>query len=393
MDGDRRKTPPPPPRRIKRRVAGPVHDFFAATSPGLEALCRRELSRPPLSVPDAAAVAGGVAFSGKLVDLYRANLHLRTANRILMRIASFPATNFRQLERRLAEVEWPLYLPGRAAVQVRVSCRHCRLYHSEAVAERVHRRIEDAIGPPSGPDCSVYVRCRDDRFDLSVDSSGELMFRRGIKTQAAAAPLRETLAAAILMWAGFAPEEALLDPMCGSGTFSIEGAMSAGRIPAGWYRHFAFESWPAFRPAQWAHLRKEAAGRIAGARQARIFAGDRDPAVLPPLKRSLCDAGLQETSALFAADFFDLRPGRLAAGPGLLVLNPPYGRRLKAESGAATDGDRIFGHMLRSCRGWKIAVLLPPDRIGRVPFRHEKRRLVHGGLRLTLVTGRIPSKG
>lgn len=384
----------PSARRIKRRVAAPTHEFFAATAPGLEPLCRQELAAPPLSAIDAAVVAGGVTFSGRLVELYRANLHLRTANRILMRIAAFSAENFRELRRQMAKVDWDLFLPRQAKVQVRVHTRHCRLYHSDAVARRVEAHLQQVLGAPpaeSAPVASVFVRGTNDRFVVSVDSSGELLHRRGVKTHPAAAPLRETLAAAILMWAGCDTAEPLLDPMCGSGTFALEAASMGLRIPPGWHRRFAFEQWPAFRRRQWQHLRKEAEQGFADPVTVRIFAGDRDPAALFSLRGCLLSWGLSRSTALFAGDFFDLRPQRMAAGPGLVVLNPPYGRRLKAADAGRADADALFSHLARVYCGWKASVVLPTEQIGRIPFPHEKRRLVHGGLKLALITGRIPT--
>ncbi len=393
------KNAAPSARRIKRRVAAPVHEFFAATAPGIEPLCCRELMTPPVSATDAAVVPGGVTFSGKLTDLYRANLHLRTANRILMRITEFPAENFRQLQRRLSSVDWELFLPREAAVQVRVSTRRCRLYHSEAVVRRAEEQIRHSLGSPPARDAadqapcraSVFVRGENDRFLVSVDSSGELLHRRGIKTHPATAPLRETLAAAVLMWAGFDPSKPLVDPMCGSGTFSLEAALMAGRIPPGWYRRFDFETWPSFRLPQWRHLRKEAADRIVFPETARIFAGDRDLDALAKLRGCLNAHDLERYVALFAGDFFDLRPEKITAAPGLVVLNPPYGRRLDPGTGGA-DMARVLDYLKRCFGRWKVALLSPPSQLGRISFPHRTRRLVHGGLGLTLVTGRIPDR-
>ncbi len=394
------KNAAPSARRIKRRVAAPDHEFFAATGPGIEPLCRRELLSPPVSAADAAVVPGGVTFSGKLTDLYRANLHLRTANRILMRITEFPAENFRQFQRRLASVDWELFLHREAAVQVRVRTRRCRLYHSEAVGRRAEEQIRYSLGSPPARDAadqtpclaSVFVRGENDRFLVSVDSSGDLLHRRGIKTHAATAPLRETLAAAVLMWAGFTPDEPMIDPMCGSGTFCLEAALMAGNIPPGWYRRFAFETWPAFRPRQWGHLRKEAADRIVFPETARTFGGDLDPSALADLQGCLDAHGLDRSVTLFGGDFFDLRPKKIAAAPGLVVLNPPYGRRLRAEAAGGADMARVLGHLKRCFGGWKVALLSPPSQFGRISFPHRTRRLVHGGLGLSLVTGRIPAR-
>ena len=296
------------------------------------------------------------------------------------------------MRRRLDKVDWSLFLPQGAGVEVRVSTRRCRLYHTEAVAERVKSHLESAVGGPGKCPVILFVRCENDRFTLSVDSSGELLYRRGVKTHGAAAPIRETLAAAILTWAGFDPSEPMIDPMCGSGTFSLEAAMMARRIPPGWYRRFAFETWPAFRRRQWRHLRKEAEANIVEPDAPRIFAADRDATVLSDLNGSLAASGLQRCVSLFAGDFFDLRPERIASGPGLVVLNPPYGRRLDDEAVARADMAKTVAHLRRFFKGWKVALVSPPKLLGRIPFRHRSRRLVHGGLKLTLLTGRIPDR-
>jgi putative N6-adenine-specific DNA methylase len=347
-------------------------------------------------MPDATIVPGGVAFSGKLIDLYRANLHLRTANRILMRVAAFSATNFRQLERRLADTDWSLFLPDKLPVGIRVSTRGCRLYHSEAVAQRVKACLDRALGvsDPLPDECNtaLFVRCENDRFTISVDSSGELLHRRGLKAHPASAPIRETLAAAILDWSGFDAAAPMIDPMCGSGTFSLEAATMARQIPPGWYRRFAFESWPAFRPQQWRHIRKEAESRIREPEKTRIFAGDRDLDALSDLRRCLNSRGLDRSVALFAGDFFDLRPENIAAGPGLVVLNPPYGRRMNASADGGAFMARVVARLKRAFCGWKFALLSPPQLLGTIPFPHQRRHLVHGGLKLKLVAGRIPMR-
>ena len=230
-----------------------------------------ELMRLPSFGGETAEVSGGVEFSGKLYDGYLANLHLRTATRILMRIETVSASHFTRLSKKAAEIPWELYLRPDAVPLIRVSTHHCRLYHKDAVSaiftESVRNRLLQYAGDPQTQDNPViqqrlFIRGMDDRFSVSIDSSGDLLYKRGIKTLAGEAPVRETLAAAILMLAGYSGNEALVNPMCGSGTFAVEGALMARNIPPGWNRSFAFMGWPGFRPAQWHHIRNAAEKRF-----------------------------------------------------------------------------------------------------------------------------------
>ena len=137
----------------------------------------------------------------------------------------------------------------------------------------------------------------------------------------------------------------------------------------------------------------EAESRIGAPGKTAIFAADRDLGALCGLRQCLNAHGLSRTVALFAGDFFDLRPEKIPAAPGLVVLNPPYGRRLNAETDAGTFWKRMTARLVRAFGGWKVALVAPPTLLGNIPFAHRSRRLVHGGLKLNLVTGRIPQPG
>ncbi|MBU1569456.1 MAG: hypothetical protein KKE00_02865, partial [Proteobacteria bacterium] len=253
-------------KRIKRHVTGREKEFFAATSPGLESLCLYELKTFAETGNDFIETNGGVQFAGRITDCFSANLNLRTANRILMRIGEFKATNFMQLEKKLSDFPWELYLPADSRPDINTSTKQSRLYHKDAIAEIFAASIEKRFAlngfAQAAQDSSIpqqiFVRADNDRFIVSIDSSGELLYRRGIKTHRATAPLRETTAAAILKISGYDGSEPLLDPMCGSGTFSLEAAMISQNIPAGWFRNFAFMNWPCFGPQRWAYIKRKA---------------------------------------------------------------------------------------------------------------------------------------
>ncbi|MGA9476771.1 MAG: hypothetical protein WBV21_03275, partial [Desulfobacterales bacterium] len=314
-------------------------EFFAAASPGLEPLCLRELQALPLVAPEGRAAKGGVSFNGRLHDGYLANLCLRTANRVLMRIGAFKASNFFTLGKKLATIPWELYLQPDQPLRFNVTTRHSRIYHGVAIAERFQKAI-DARWVETGADPNpnesaalgqqIFIRVVDDHFAVSLDSSGESLYRRGLKKKVTAAPLRETIAAAMLILAGYSPPEPLVDPMCGAGSFSLEAAMRARNIPAGWFRDFAFSGWPAFALTRrrWKHTKDQCAQRIADTANAAIFAADIDPSACKALEENAADSGLSASIAVSNRDFFDLTPREFGAAPGLLTINPPFGRRM-----------------------------------------------------------------
>jgi putative N6-adenine-specific DNA methylase len=219
-------------KRIKRHVIGPSHACFAITLPGFESVCAREIGALGDSIAVSGIAKGGVFFNARLVDLLRANLFVRTAVRVLMRLAEAKVTNFAQLESLADKIPWDLYLPSGDLPAVRVSTRHSRLYHSQAVALRLQERIRAfwqalAVVPVDGGGQTLFTRLENDRLTVSLDSSGESLYQRGFKSHRAHAPLRETMAAAILELCGFSPVRPLVDPMCGAGTFALEAAMKA----------------------------------------------------------------------------------------------------------------------------------------------------------------------
>jgi putative N6-adenine-specific DNA methylase len=395
--------PPPSPggqgptpafqKRVRRQVAGREHAFFAVTAPGLEPLCLREIT--DLGIADARAVPGGVEFRGKLPEAYRANLHLRTASRILMRLFDFRADSFRALESKAGGFPWELYFGPQAAPRVQVATHHCRLHHSGAIAERVAAAVaRRAAGRPGAAaparEQLLYLRGLDDRFLVSIDTSGANLYLRGLKTHGGRAPLRETIAAACLILAGYQGGETLLDPMCGSGTFSLEAALIAKRIPPGWFREFAFMGFPAFRPPAWNHLKSRAGEGIAAFSAPRIFASDIDPEACGRLHACLAQHGLADAVAVACRDFFDVDPGRAPGGAGLAALNPPYGRRLGGRRQGRALAQRVAARLAAAYAGWRF-ILLAPEEGGfpAPPSRHRVHRFPHGGAMVKALVGTI----
>jgi len=386
-------------KRIKRNVSGRKRDFFIITPPGLESLCRKELMRLPSFSGETAEIPGGVEFSGKLYDGYLANLHLRTATRILMRIETVSASHFTQLSKKAAEIPWELYLPPDAMPQIRVSTHHCRLYHKDAVSaiftESARNRLSQYAGVLEIEDDSViqqrlFIRGMDDRFSVSIDSSGDLLYKRGVKTLAGAAPVRETLAAAILMLAGYSGNEVLVNPMCGSGTFAVEGALMARNIPPGWNRSFAFMGWPGFRLAQWHHLRNAAEKRFVSGPLPPVFAFDNASTACDSLVRLAGSHAALDRIQVLEGDFFDLNPGDLTIEPGLVVINPPYGKRMGTRRESRQLIQDLMKKLKADYRGWKIALIVPErSDLGDISPEWRFYSIYHGGLKLELLVGTL----
>lgn len=426
-------------KRIKRHVIAKELDFFAATAPGVEKLCLDELlslvqvsDLNQSSVKNVKEVPGGVEFKGHLHDCYLANLHLRTANRILMRIGEFKATNFIQLEKRLADFPWELFLlgycsnaevidsnPNKVVVsslrlettdnlkpesadricKISVTSRHSRLYHKEAIAERFHAGISERLAqfPASQfslPFSHLFIRAEDDHFTVSIDSSGELLYKRGIKTYSSMAPIRETIGATVLKLAGYDGKIPLIDPMCGSGTFSLEGGMIAANMPPGWFRSFAFMEWLSFRPQQWAYIKREAEKRFVKPENSPvIFASDKDKTLCGHLEKSIKESGLSDIIQVSCKDFFDFSPAEFTDKLGLTVINPPYGNRIGTRKESNDLIYAICDHLKKEYKGWKVAMIIPDKNLVKtIPFRLTSHTIHHGGMKLNLVLFQLPLK-
>lgn len=391
-----------------------MYSCYAITAPGLEHLAAAELR--DLGAAVGATEAGGVAFEAAPGILYAANLRLRTASRVVVRIARFHAASFADLEKEARRVAWARWVAPGGSVHFRVTSRKSRLYHQDAVAERLERAVlaaipgARAVRAPSDADAldddvsalpgvqRFLVRLVDDELTLSVDSSGALLHRRGYRQASAKAPLRETLAAAMLLaleWDGSVP---LVDPLCGSGTIPIEAAWLARRIPPGWRRRFAFERWPEFKPSVWDYVRGEAGKEILERAAVPIVAADRDAGAVEACTANAERAGVAgDLSILRAALTTTLSDPELVALPsGLVVTNPPYGVRV-GESGRLRDLYASLGNSLRGpLAAWSLGVVTPDPSLAAATALPLETRLETktGGLRIRLYTyGAIPHAG
>jgi putative N6-adenine-specific DNA methylase len=352
-------------------VSSLLHGYLV-TAPGLEALTRQEAERLGLRCTE--TEPGGVGFEGSLSDVGRANLWLRIASRVLVRITTFPVRALGELERKSGLIDWKRWLPPAIPVQIRVTSRKSRLYHQKAIAERIGNAITAAGFPlavrdassedeevPAGDVQLIVVRVVRDECSISLDSSGELLHRRGYRQAIAKAPLRETLAAAMLAaneWTGAVP---LVDPFCGSGTIPIEAALIARRIPPGRQRRFACERWPGWNVRAWTEL---LAAADAGVQPLTvpIIGSDRDAGAITAAGANAERAGVGDGIEWRQQSLSDLTPPE---GRGALITNPPYGVRVGDLKLLKSLYGR-FGEVAREqLNGWSLSMLLPEDPLER----------------------------
>ncbi|HEX5437251.1 MAG TPA: hypothetical protein VFW98_08825 [Gemmatimonadaceae bacterium] len=376
---------------------------FAITAPGIAPITADELRALGLTVDG--VEHGGVTFHGGLDAIYRANLSLRTASRVVVRLGAFHARAFGELERRARQLPWARYVGRDRAVRLRVSCRKSRLYHSGAVAERLAGAIEASTSARVAVDSArgagaaaedaddgagaqlVIARLAHDECTVSMDSSGELLHMRGYRLASAKAPLRETLAAAILLRSGWAPSSPLLDPLCGAGTIPIEGAMIARRIPPGFTRRFAFVHWPDFDAPRWASLLDEAGSGIRAA-PAPIHGSDRDAGAIQAAAANAERAGVAGDITFTTVAVSGIAP---PSQPGWLVTNPPYGVRVGERDRLRNLYAQLGNVARRKCPGWTLALLSADARLDAqlaIPLE-EVLRTRNGGIPVHLARGEV----
>lgn len=331
--------------------------LFAVVPPGLETLCAHELLR--LGVAATRPVRGGVEFVGGLRELYQANLWLRCASRLLVRVGDFHCRDFPGMFRKCRQLAWGQFVRPGQPLTIRVTSRKSRLFHTDRVEQVVREAVAQALGNADlNPDLEpglLVVQVVDDHCQISVDSSGEHLHRRGYRRHAVPAPLRENLAAGLLLQTGWAGDRPLLDPLCGSGTLVIEAALLAAEIPPGRNRSFGFMGWPGFRPGLWNNLLDQAERRT-GSPPTRLIGRDLSSAAVQAARQNADAAGVAEWIDWEVGDVMDLA---VSGDSGLVISNPPYGSRLGEPARLPEWYARLGQVFNRACRGWQLALVVP----------------------------------
>ena len=363
-------------------------ELFFACAPGHEALLADEARG--LGFDAVTPGAGGVAAQGGWAEARRANLHLRIATRVLVRVAEFRAMHLAQLDKRARKIEWAAFLRADVPVRVEAACRASRIYHAKAAAQRVETAIAETLGAPLSAEAPVTVKLRidDDLCTISVDTTGESLHKRGHKQAVGKAPLRETFAAAFLAQMGFDGTQALVDPMCGSGTLVIEAAERAAGLAPGRARDFALD-----------HLAVDAPPlRLPAPRDPglRFFGSDRDQGVIGHARANAERAGVGalcrfERMAVSDCDAPELGPELGPdVGSGIVLTNPPWGTRIGERKPLfALYG--AFGEVMRArFRGWQVGLIAPDAGLVKATglgLEPAGAPVDLGGIRVTLYRG------
>jgi len=378
-------------------AARPRSECYAVCAPGLEGLLVAELQR--LGIRPGRAVRGGVPFAASTRQVYAANLFLRTATRVLVRIASFEASSFDVLAREARRVAWERWLGPDAHVAWHVSSTASRLYHTGAIAERLAGAVPaDVVAGGGGEEEEggaadvqpLFARVERDRVTLSIDASGEPLYRRGWRQATAKAPLRETLAAAMILASGWDGETPFLDPLCGSGTIAVEAALFARGIAPGLGRTFAFQRWPAFEPGTWASVKGQAAAQANPSRPVVVVASDRDPGAVRAASENARRAGVEDAVTVLHRPLSELELPASGAGAGRLVANPPYGVRVQ-RGGDLRDLYATLGRVVRErLPGWSVGLLVADSSLAEATGLQltTRFRTSNGGIAVRFMTTR-----
>ncbi|PLX96652.1 MAG: class I SAM-dependent RNA methyltransferase [Desulfuromonas sp.] len=367
-----------------------TEQFFVVTPPGFESICAAELIA--VGLEPQGRVRGGVKFAGGLRELYLANLHLRCASRVLVRFGEVAARDFPTLFQRLARLPWGRYVKPGGSCRIRVSSAASRLIHTGRLAETCLAAISKALGEPSNEAAegqTIFLRMQDDRCQVSIDSSGAHLHRRGYRQAVAHAPLRENLAAACLLACGYDGSRPLIDLMTGSGTFAIEAALIAMRRAPGRNRVFAFMDWPKYRPGLWNQLLREAEQHERAELEQPILAVDSNPKALAAACDNAGQLGLENLIRFECREMQSLTP---QGDTGLLICNPPYGERL----GKNATLEALYHDLQQVCvqrfSGWGAGIVCPEGALSALLGQHfqPELRFSNGGLDVALLRKRPP---
>ena len=335
--------------------------WIASAAFGMEGMTGRNLKRMGMQNVRVLDV-GGATFEGDYLDAFRANLWLRTCDRIMRVMAQFEARSFEELFQGVKKIEWEKLLPEDARFPIRAKCVKSQLMSPSDVQKIAKRAMVERMKAAYGADWfsetgalfQIDISIRDDVVTVCVDASGEPLSKRGYRTWNGEAPLRETLAAALVLQSGWHPWQPLYDPCCGTGTILIEAAFIAASRAPGLTRRFAMESWPAvtYEFEKFEAVRREAREKFEEGlkRPIRIAGSDISPEAIELAKRHLRQAGLAGRIELQVKD---LRDVTLAGEPGVFIANPPYGERLDSARAAHAIA-RQLGLLQRRNPGWTL---------------------------------------
>jgi 23S rRNA (guanine2069-N7)-methyltransferase / 23S rRNA (guanine2445-N2)-methyltransferase len=357
-------------------------ELIATTAFGLEAVVRREIEA--LGYNPKTDRGGWIRFEGDRSAIARSNIWLRSAERVLVRLGNFEATDFDQLFDTTRSLPWEEWIPADAAFPVRgrsvksqlSSVPACQRAVKKAIVERLREGHRREILPETGANCPVEIAMVDNRAHLLLDTTGTGLHKRGYRDLVGMAPLRETLAAALVQLSYWRPGRMLIDPFCGTGTILIEAAMIGRNFAPGLDRTFDAERWPRVDSKIWHEAREEARDLVRRPLEIPLFGSDRDGEVLSMARHHARKAGVHQDIEFAQRDFADLSSNR---DYGCLITNPPYGQRI----GEKDELDSLYESMpkvLRQLKTWSHYILTAYENFETViGQKADRRRKLYNG--------------
>lgn len=362
------------------------YELIATTAFGLEAVVRRQIEKlgcEVIKVED-----GRVIFAGDERDIVRANLHLRSADRVLIRMGEFGAESFEDLFATVRDMPWEDIIPRDGRTVVTGTSVKSKLHSVPACQRIVKKAVSERLGrvyglehlPETGAEFAIKVSILKDRATVTLDTSGEGLHKRGYRVRTVEAPLRETAAAALIELSFWKPERLLVDPCCGSGTIAIEAAMIGRNIAPGLSRHFACENWGLIPQDIWKDERREAFEAIDHSVHLNIIASDIDRIAIASAKENAIEAGVDDAISFSARDIGETLSGLPKSG--IMITNPPYGERIGDDKQLA----HIRGEMkdfFRKNPMWSLFVITTDKSFEKRVFGREadrRRKLYNGRL-------------
>lgn len=359
--------------------------LIATTTFGLEAIVNTQVTK--LGYEIERVENGQVVFRGDLAAIPRTNLWLRSAERVLILVGEFIATDFDQLYEKTKELPWEEWLPenaefpvaGKSVKSTLTSVPACQSIVKKAIVDKMKEKYRRQRFPEDGPRYQLQIALLQDRATLTIDTSGQGLHKRGYRQLATEAPLQETLAAAMIQLSRWEQDRILIDPFCGSGTIPIEAALLAKNIAPGLQRSFAAEKWPNLPLSLWKKAREEARELVQTKQKPRLIMGiDLDLKTIGIARYHSRQAGVDDLIHWQEQSFKDFSNSRKY---GYIISNPPYGERLK-EGGDIAALYRLMGEKLRQLDTWSLYILTSHRQFESLfgQKASKRRKLYNGGI-------------
>ncbi len=382
-------------RRVKRLVRAKLLNIDVVVTPQWRFLCEREIRQ--LGYTYVVKPPSIIRVNGKIGDLYRLALWLRTASRVCVSFPPFKAASARFFSKKISKIPWSVWLNPLIPLHFYSNVEYSKIRHEGLVKDVTYQEIMnhfeelgfrvflsdggfDEKKELVNPRQRVWINFTEDLCEIRIDMVGANLHQRGYRLYPGQAPLKETLAAAIIEATDWDGKSNIVDGMTGSGTLAIEAALKAKNIPPGYFRKFLFEKLPSFQNKRWHYEKRQAENSIKAEIDIRIVAIDKRDSALRLAKSNAENAGVMKDITWIRRNFFDVTPEELKLDSGLLVLNPPYGKRLNVSTRNLYK--KIAQHIAKNFSGWKVAIVIPDFSL--ISFfknmEYSLFRFPHGGM-------------